>query len=366
MSGSVCEDNINNFLYLQIEFVNELLNGHSKKDERFIISSVLEKIGYLDALLMKKDYEIIKDLNTIQLLRKRKTFSQKLLNQKKLLEEICAKLKNANIPCKFSNEDYRPLIIATIVKNYVDTYLLPLLKEKNVEDLIINPHLFTLLGFKKINTERDLEALIRFALMQLLTRSLVTSWGNFVEKLLFYSGKNVKLKKDFKQSAEYLMIKSILEKKSKKKLKGANFDLLKIKEKKFIKKCYWIQVKSGPNTVNLQMAKDFIELFTLLKKQMPKNHRFILGLTYGNEKLLSNQTKEFQKNKILILAGRKFWDCLAEKAGFYKLVFDILELINSIYVDFDIFEYFEKLIQKLKKEWIEKYGLNADITQIFM
>jgi len=374
MGKSTCLDYILDepFLSQQIKFITEI--SSIKKN---IVAIFLEKTGYLYGLIHTKPeeiYNIIKDIKLINI-RKKDTVFQKIIDIKSELENICNELKRQNKNCYFSENDFRPLIIATLIKNYVNTKLLPVLLNKKIEDLIINPHLATLLGYHKVHDDKILIKLIRFELMQHITRSIVTSWGNFVEKLLYYSGLNTLNSSELKKLEEYTLFKKILESKGenkkRKELKGANFDLVKIKNNKLIY-CYWFQIKSGPNTLNQQMAEDFIKIFKLLKdscKTIKKvNNEFLLGLTYGNKDILSHQTKSFINEGIKVLIGRELWDFIAEKENFYREVLELIDIISKSFFTktFNIFEYIDNLAMKLKEEWIIKYGTNANLWDLFM
>jgi hypothetical protein len=352
------------YLLQQIEFLSEFFN----KKYKAVISTFLEKAGYMSGYLKKDDSELVEIINEIKILKNKIHFTKNILNLKIELQRLCSYLTSQGKPCNFSEEDFRPLIIAFLLKKYIDEKLKPILNKNNVEDIIINPHLATLFGLHRINDERTLENLIRFELMQHLTRSIVTSWGNFVEKLLHYSGAPILNNKEF----ENLEIYQYLKKKMKdNQLKGANFDLLKIKNSSKDIYCYWFQIKSGPNTVNQQMAEGFIRLFKLLKlltKEVEGNHEFLLGLTYGNKNLLSSQTQTFVKEGIPVLAGRELWDFLSEKENFYRMVLELIEIISQVFLgeNFNIFCSIENTVKQLKSLWIQKYGLNADLWELFM
>jgi len=254
--------------------------------------------------------------------------------------------------------DIRYTIIAFLVKGFMDS-LKAKLEIKSIDDLSINPHISTLLGLR--DNVRDL---IRFNLYQNITRSIVTKWGTFVEELLFYSGSIKPEMLEDINSVEYENIKEKLK-------KGTTVDLVKVVDDLV----NLFQIKSGPNTMNVEMVYSLIEVMTKLQgtKFCGKDVKMLLGMTYGNPEQISSQIKGgfesvgFELSEYTKI-GRELWDFIAEEEFYYLRVLEILDLVyKEIFGSFSVVEKIEELSKRLEKEWNqdERYK-GKDIWELFM
>ncbi len=206
------------------------------------------------------------------------------------------------------------------------------LKSVSLSNLDINPFLMKVLDLK---TAKEI---LEFNLYQTVTRSIVTSWGLTVEKLLVHSG----AKEFIGDSNGRPGRKPDIEK--------------KIKEKK-----YYIQIKSGPNTMNVDMVNSLNEVIEQYKENKP-NSTFILGMTYGTEDRISAQIRGNLNNfEDSILIGRDLWDFVSEEKNFHKEVFKILDESSSQITSEPFSSQLDKQLNILISEWEKKFkGKNID------
>lgn len=136
---------------------------------------------------------------------------------------------------------------------------------------------------------------------------------------------------------------------------GKRFD---IKKEKDDKKLY-IQVKSGPNTMNVGMIAS---LNDMIKKIEGKDDKAfgILGMTYGTKSQISPQIRdklENFENKAFI--GKEFWELLSGQNNYYT---ELIRLIDNLSRKFSEKHAttFMKLVEvrkmELVEEWNNEYG----------
>lgn len=193
---------------------------------------------------------------------------------------------------------------------------------------------------------------IRFFVLQTISRSIVTSWGSYVEQFLKYSGCEVD-----SSVGNDLFNKSI-----KSEIKGSNIDLFKINDNII----FPIQVKSGPNTMNVEMVQglnrafDFInnlEVPSHFKNEDIKRIKAILGMTYGKREGISSQIRdnlEDFNNSTKI--GRELWDFIAEEKNYYITVLDLMNCASKAFLDIDFMQLIEQKINSIKEEWNTSFG----------
>lgn len=225
----------------------------------------------------------------------------------------------------FDYEDVRTAWIYCIGKNFLMTQI-TMLEEKSLSNLDINPFLMQVLDLKT-----PMEVL-EFNLYQTVTRSIVTSWGTTVENLLIRCG------------AEKFIEKSLRP--------GRRPDL----QKNLNGKKFYIQVKSGPNTMNVDMVNSLNEVISEYKEKEP-DASFILGMTYGTKGRISSQIKDnlydFDKS---ILIGRELWDFISGEKDFHKELFRILDQSSKHYTTQTFSEHLKARLIELVEEWKGKYG----------
>ena len=194
----------------------------------------------------------------------------------------------------------------------------------NLDNIDINPLLVEALDLKE---PKDI---ISFVIYQSVTRSVVTAWGTCVENMVKYVGCEGNDARD-------------------KSLTGKNFDL---------KKClgseeYYIQVKSGPNTMNVGMVYSLNETIAKIKA---KGKKAFLGMTYGKRdrispQIMGNLNDPVKQTKI----GRELWDFIAEEKDYYKKVVKTISDATTGLLDHNFIELIDNKIDDLVVQWEEKF-----------
>lgn len=194
------------------------------------------------------------------------------------------------------------------------------------EDFDINPLLAKALN---LDTPRKI---IAFNVYQTVTRSVVTSWGYTIQNIAKFVG----CKDD-----DY-----IIEGKT-----GTKFDL--VKDLRGVN--YHIQIKSGPNDMNVGMVVSLNEAIKKLEKGK-QGTVGMLGITYGTRKSISNQIAGNLKgaNK-RIWVGRELWDIISEKDDFYKDLFKLLDQSTVGILNKSLIELIEHKIDELEEYWLIHY-----------
>ena len=229
------------------------------------------------------------------------------------------------------NEEIMILEVEEIISDFIhSTY--KKIKELDLDILDINPFLIRALKFDSA------EEIISFYLYQRITRSIVTSWGMTVEKIAKSCGAK-DVPRD--ENVEY---------------KGKKFDI----KKKVKDISYYIQVKSGPNTMNVGMVESLNEMIGKIEKQDDTN-KGILGMTFGNREALSSQIsgnlKNIDENSKI---GKEFWDFISQKSGFTEELLDMISEASKKYETKEGGKKLSDLINKKKslllKQWEELYN----------
>ena len=202
----------------------------------------------------------------------------------------------------------------------------------NFHDFDINPLLAKALN---LNSPRKV---IAFNVYQTITRSVVTSWGDTVELIAKFVGC---------RNNDY-----IIEGKT-----GTNFDLVK----GIGGVDYYIQIKSGPNTMNVGMVTSLNEAILKLESGK-KNSKGILGMTYGTRNRISNQILGNLKDADdRMKVGRELWDFISEKPNFHKDLFRLLDNSSIGLLDKSFIELIESKITEFEEYWENNFkGLSLD------
>jgi hypothetical protein len=196
----------------------------------------------------------------------------------------------------------------------------------SLDSFDINPLLAKALNF---DTPRKV---IAFNVYQTVTRSVVTSWGDAVEEIAKFSG--------CRDNDEVIEGKT-----------GTNFDL--VKELDGID--YYIQVKSGPNTMNVGMVTSLNEAIKHIEDKK-SNAKGILGMTYGTRSRISGQIlSNLAGADTRMKVGREFWDFISEKKDFHKDLFRLLEASSSNILENSFIELIEGKVTELETSWQERY-----------
>lgn len=195
------------------------------------------------------------------------------------------------------------------------------------EDFDINPLLA-----KALNLDSP-RKVIAFNVYQTITRSVVTSWGEAVQSIAKFAGC---------KDNDY-----ILEGKT-----GMNFDLLK----SIGGVDYYIQVKSGPNTMNVGMVTSLNEAIEKIEREK-KGSKGMLGMTYGTKNRISAQIMGNLKDaNERMLIGRELWDFISEKKAFHKDLFTLLDHSSQGILNKSFIELIEAKIEELETAWKDKFA----------
>lgn len=176
------------------------------------------------------------------------------------------------------------------------------------------------------------EEVVRLNVYMTATRSIVTSMGFFIQKLLISCS----------ESAESPPGKS-------------GWDAIKTTSDG--EKC-WIQVKSGPN----DMDKDQIVYWAAkIEEKINEGDRAYIGIAYGkrtNKTVTLGLLKQILPNSEMItLIGRELWDFVSEDTRYTVNLFEVLRLSASqVLAQSSIAEAIERCSDRLIDEFIEKYG----------
>lgn len=227
------------------------------------------------------------------------------------------------------------LYIEKILKEFLDSRYRSI-KDLRLEELEINVLLIKALGF---TTAEDT---IEFYLYQRVTRGAVTSWGQkALEDLCRVAGA-----KKIPESENVAV-------------SGKRFDLKKEKDGT----TYYVQLKSGPNTMNIGM----IDSLNTMIQRIEEKHTSamgILGMTYGTESQISSQIRgkldDFERRAYI---GEKFWELLSGEEKYYRKLINLIDQLSRQYIE----EYENTFLQlvrmkrdQLLEEWKEEYGSSGE------
>ena len=249
--------------------------------------------------------------------------------------------KSDKIVGKINDIDFDKTIEALytekILKNFLDSQYK---KVENVklDDLDINVLLIKALGFTTV------EETIEFYIYQRITRSAVTSWGQgALEDICLISG------------AEEVPRSENVD------VGGKRFDMKHEKGGK----TYYIQLKSGPNTMNIGMVDSLNKMIKKIEQQNP-NSVGMLGMTYGDRSQVSSQItgnlNNFDEKSAI---GSEFWEFLTEQEDYFSELISIISGLSEEYEDRyanDYLDLVEKKKQELIKQWKQQYGTDTDGT----
>lgn len=200
------------------------------------------------------------------------------------------------------------------------------LNEMHLDSLDINPFLAIALELKTP------EQVLKFNLYQSITRSVVTTWGSIVEDLLVRCGADRFKEKNGRS--------------------GRRPDIKKVKKGKE----YLIQVKSGPNTMNVDMVESLNEVISEFAKSRPQA-KILLGMTYGKRNKVSSQIRNglsnYDKSSLI---GRELWDFIKGENNYHKKIFEVLDSASEGILNTTFTDLISKKLEQLLTEWELKYS----------
>jgi len=241
-----------------------------------------------------------------------------------LTEDEIARIMDAKTyldPNSSVSENFLAAIGRDFVKRQVR-----MIRSMTLDDLNPNPFLI-----RTLNLSTPAEV-VGINVYMAVTRSIVTSMGFFVEKLLLVSSDSVE-----------------------RAPRGSGWDLIKIGDKG---EKYWIQVKSGPN----DMDKDQIIYWSRkIEEKVLEGDRAFIGITYGkrlNETVSIGLMKQLLPDwEIKTLIGRELWDFVSGDPHYSSRLLDILRSAAcSMLKQSSICQEIEKCIQRIEKEFVHRFG----------
>ncbi len=211
-----------------------------------------------------------------------------------------------------------------IGRDFIRTQVLNL-RDLTLEKLNPNPFLINALNLKNV------DEMIEFLVFQRAARSIVTSFGFCLERLLIASG-------------------------SEKLTSG--FDIFKIVDKI----THYIQVKSGTSDMDKDQIKFWKNKIVEVEK---KDSRGYIGMPYGKRDknaITINLMKSYLPNwEARTLIGKELWEFISEEKDFHEKVLDCLKIsATQILNNSTILNIILKTIERIKTEFKNKYGDNID------
>lgn len=276
--------------------------------------------GYALAEFLDDDWSAFMKADADTVLSCKKASSKSIFTSEQTQELIALKNEFKDLP------DVRSAWIYLIGKDFLVAQM-EALQSISLTNLDINPFLMKVLNFK---TPKDV---LEFNLYQTVTRSIVTSWGSAVEVLLYRCGAEKFIEKNKGRA-------------------GRRPDI----EKEINGKKFYLQVKSGPNTMNVDMVNSLNEVIEEYKTREPDSS-FLLGMTYGTKGRISSQIRDNLSNfEESVLIGRELWDFVSEEKNYHKEIFKILDQSSRNITSKTFSEHLDNQLHVLVKEWQNKFG----------
>lgn len=200
-----------------------------------------------------------------------------------------------------------------------------MLRALNLESLTVNPLLIKVLN---VHTPRELVGLnVEMA----ATRSIVTSMGFYLERLVWASSDTIE-----------------------KAPSTSNWDFKLTRGKKK----HWLQIKSGPN----DMDKDQISHWAArIKEKLSEGDEAYIGITYGKKSTASvslGLLKQYLPNwEMHVLVGKDLWEFVSGDPKYSSRLCDILrQAALSVLHESSIVSELNSAVMRITKEFETKYG----------
>jgi hypothetical protein len=201
------------------------------------------------------------------------------------------------------------------------------LKKITLDSLDLNPFLLKLMS--ETSGIKSAEDVVRWALQQRVERGTVTSFGMLIQGIakLFSGGTGVE---------------------------GA--DISKESEGRM----HYVQVKSGPNTVNKDIAQEITRLLRSASRRDPGSVP-LLGMCYGKESRVNSIIRKYVDVDTKI--GAKFWEFISGDKETHKEIYNLMSDVASSHRIEGGKTYqrlFEDKVKSLTEEFKGKYGFSGD------
>ncbi len=266
------------------------------------------------------DFENLKNLKSPS----GKTLIKLNENEIKKLDKI--KYDNLIDLTKYISENYIRIIARDFIKTQIKN-----LNSISLDRLNPNPFLINALNLKNV------EELIELLVFQRATRSIVTSFGFYLENFLEAAG-SIKLKKGF----DLLKI-----------INGVN---------------HYIQVKSGTS----DMDKDQVEFWRKKIEEFENlGHKAYIGMPYGKKDNTSVSIGLFKKYlpewESRTLIGKELWDFVSGVKDFHIKILEELKIsATQILKNETILNEIKKAIDRITNEFHQKYGIGEQAIKKFI
>lgn len=215
--------------------------------------------------------------------------------------------------------DVRQMWITYLIRDFVKRAI-DEIKDTDFDKLLINPFLIKAFNFT------DHQEVISFCFYQKVTRSIVTSWGFTVEKMLVVSG-GIPIK--------------------------GGFDILIRRESLD----HYLQIKSSPNTMDFDQVQNLNN--NIRKLQETANKVGMLGVTYGiKDNHLSSIMQGVEGYPENVLVGHELWDFVAQEKGYTAKVLEWASAGMPQNTDFSILLENKRL--SIVSDWEAKYGTGLE------
>lgn len=215
--------------------------------------------------------------------------------------------------------DVRQMWITYLIRDFVKRAIEEI-KDTDFDKLLINPFLIKAFNFT------DHREVISFCFYQKVTRSIVTSWGFTVERMVLVSG-GIPIK--------------------------GGFDIL-IRRKD---KDHHLQIKSSPNTMDFDQVQNLNN--NIRKLQETANKVGMLGVTYGvKDNHLSSIMQGVDGYPKNVLVGHELWDFVAQEKGYTAKVLEWASAGMPQNTDFSSLLEDKRL--SIVSDWEAKYGTGLE------
>ena len=212
--------------------------------------------------------------------------------------------------------------VSVIVSDFVDSAV-ENLNSIHFDNLMLNPLLVRALDMRTANQ------VLEFFLYQSISRSVVTSWGMRVQDILIHSGADPIVKGD-----------------------PGGFDVKKVINNVF----NFIQIKSGTNTMNVDMIRYLNQKVEELESEHP-NHKGLLGLTYGRRNQVSGQIMGNLNNpQERLKVGEELWEFISSEKGYFFKVLEIIAEASHKRLEKSFADMIQEKFDEIKVEWQKRYG----------
>ena len=205
------------------------------------------------------------------------------------------------------------------------------IRRLKIQDLHINPFLIRILANElKL---KDARTIVRWLVNQRLERGTVTSFGLVLQEVakVFSEGTGVE---------------------------GA--DIQKTREGRR----YYIQVKSGPNTVPKDMGERISQLLRSARRRN-RGSEALFGMCYGNREQVSGIVRQYVEKEggIDWLAGREFWRFISDDPHCVDEIYQLVADASQNFRDdqgMTLAQIIKAKVQELEKEFTKMYGERGD------